>query len=255
MTHDNESGLLGMAARPELRRQRLDVRVLLAERGRSPSVDRLSRFTVDQATNTFVAGSEKVVLDVPVQRQECCHHGGSMVFDKSNGNLYLATGDNTNPFASDGYAPVDYRAGRDYWDSSRTSGNTNSLSGKVLRIHPEADGTYTVPDGNLFPPGTAKTRPEIFGMGFRNPFRINIDPVTTTCWSPTTAPTPAAPTPTADRRTPSSGTSSTRPATTAGRSAPATTPPTTGTTSPPRPAAPSTSARPERSTTRRTTPV
>ncbi len=91
---------------------------------------------------------------------------------------YLATGDNSNPFASDGYAPVDYRAGRDFWDSARSAGNTNSLSGKVLRIHPETDGSYTVPDGNLFAPGTDKTKPEIFGMGFRNPFRINIDQAT-----------------------------------------------------------------------------
>ena len=83
-------------------------------------------------------------------------------------------------------------AGRDYWDSSRTAGNTNSLSGKLLRIHPETDGTYTVPTGNLFAPGTDKTKPEIFGMGFRNPFRINIDPATSTCWSPTTAPTPVS---------------------------------------------------------------
>lgn len=30
----------------------------------------------------------------------------------------------------------------------------------------------------MFPAGTAKTRPEIYGMGFRNPFRIGIDPTT-----------------------------------------------------------------------------
>ena len=34
---------------------------------------------------------------------------------------------------------------------------------------------YTVPDGNLFAPGTDKTRPEIYAMGFRNPFRFAID--------------------------------------------------------------------------------
>ncbi len=30
----------------------------------------------------------------------------------------------------------------------------------------------------MFPAGTAKTRPEIYAMGFRNPFRIGIDPTT-----------------------------------------------------------------------------
>ncbi len=37
------------------------------------------------------------------------------------------------------------------------------------------DGSYSVPDGNLFPPGTDKTRPEIYAMGFRNPFRFSVD--------------------------------------------------------------------------------
>ena len=31
------------------------------------------------------------------------------------------------------------------------------------------------PAGNLFPAGTARTRPEIYAMGFRNPFRITLD--------------------------------------------------------------------------------
>jgi cytochrome c len=142
----------------------------------SANVDRLSRFTVNG--NTIDLSTEKAVLELPVQRQECCHHGAGMVFDKKSGNLWLSPGDNTNPFASDGYSPLDERSGRAYWDSQRTAGNTNSLSGKVLRIHPEANGTYTIPSGNLFPPGTANTRPEIYMMGERNPFRMNLDPKT-----------------------------------------------------------------------------
>src|SRR5690606_20743101 len=55
------------------------------------------------------------------------------------------------------------------------SANTNDLRGGVLRIHPEPDGTYTIPDGNLFPPGTEKTRPEIYVMGTRNAYRISVD--------------------------------------------------------------------------------
>src|SRR4051794_21668448 len=46
----------------------------------STSVDRLGRFTVNG--NTIDLSTEKVVLDVPVQRAECCHHGGGLVFDK-----------------------------------------------------------------------------------------------------------------------------------------------------------------------------
>ena len=42
-------------------------------------------------------------------------------------------------------------------------------------MHPEADGTYTIPAGNLFSPGTPKTLPEIYIMGCRNPFRFSVD--------------------------------------------------------------------------------
>jgi cytochrome c len=44
-----------------------------------------------------------------------------------------------------------------------------------LRITPQPDGTYTIPEGNLFPLGTPDTRPEIYVKGNRNPFRISVD--------------------------------------------------------------------------------
>ena len=53
--------------------------------------------------------SEKILLEIPTQREQCCHTGGSMAFD-AHGNLFLSTGDNTNPHAT-GYAPIDERAG------------------------------------------------------------------------------------------------------------------------------------------------
>ncbi|GAA2336319.1 ThuA domain-containing protein [Dactylosporangium salmoneum] len=170
---DYESGLLSIALDPAFATNHW---VYLFYSPTTASVDRLSRFTMNG--DTLDPASEKVLLDVPVQRADCCHHGAGMVFDKTSGNLWLSTGDNTNPFASDGYTPIDQQAGREIWDAQRTAGNTNSLSGKVLRIHPEANGTYTVPAGNLFAPGTAKTRPEIYTMGERNPFRMGIDPKT-----------------------------------------------------------------------------
>ncbi|MEV4138708.1 carbohydrate-binding protein, partial [Dactylosporangium sp. NPDC049742] len=39
-------------------------------------------------------------------------------------------------------------------------------------------GTYSIPSGNLFAPGTANTRAEIYAMGFRNPFRMSVDKAT-----------------------------------------------------------------------------
>lgn len=122
----------------------------------------------------LVMESKKVLLDVATQREECCHTGGSIAWDKA-GNLYLSTGDNTNPHGSNGFSPSDEQEGRSAWDAQKSSANTNDLRGKIIRIKPQADGTYTIPDGNLFPKGTPDTRPEIYTMGHRNPFRISID--------------------------------------------------------------------------------
>ena len=138
----------------------------------------LSRFVV-RPDNTLDLASEKVLLKVPVEINSGAHHGGSLAWDK-NGNLYLSTGDSSSPFPSDGYAPIDERPGKEFFslDAQRSASNTNDLKGKILRIHPELNGSYTVPTGNLFPKGTALTRPEIYAMGCRNPYRIAVNPKT-----------------------------------------------------------------------------
>jgi cytochrome c len=138
----------------------------------------LSRFTV--TGSTIALSSEKRLLVIPTLRGEAranSHMAGSLTMDKA-GNLYAAIGDNTDPFESSGFTPIDERAGRRAYDAQMTAGNTNDLRGKILRIRPQADGTYTVPSGNLFAPGTARTRAEIYAMGFRNPFRISVDSMT-----------------------------------------------------------------------------
>ncbi|MFG2265616.1 PQQ-dependent sugar dehydrogenase [Streptomyces sp. NPDC048720] len=137
-------------------------------------VNRLSRFVL-KSDGTLDKTSEKQILDVKTTRGLCCHVGGDIDFDAA-GNLYLSTGDDSNPFQSDGYSPLDERADRNPgFDAQRTAGNTNDLRGKILRIKVNADGSYSIPEGNLFAPGTDKTRPEIYAMGFRNPFRFSVD--------------------------------------------------------------------------------
>ncbi|GIJ43588.1 glycosyl hydrolase [Virgisporangium aliadipatigenens] len=137
-------------------------------------VNRLARFTLN-ADFTLNTASQVTVLEVPTSRGMCCHVGGDIDFDAA-GNLYLSTGDDSNPFDSSGYTPIDERTNRNpVYDAQRSAGNTNDLRGKVLRIKVNPDGTYTNPSGNLFPPGTAGTRPEIYAMGLRNPFRLSVD--------------------------------------------------------------------------------
>ncbi|KQV97508.1 PQQ-dependent sugar dehydrogenase [Streptomyces sp. Root369] len=137
-------------------------------------VNRLSRFVL-KTDGTLDAASETKIIDIPATRGICCHVGGDIDFDAA-GNLYLSTGDDSNPFQSDGFTPIDERANRNpAFDAQRTAGNTNDLRGKILRIKVNADGSYAIPDGNLFAPGTDRTRPEIYAMGFRNPFRFSVD--------------------------------------------------------------------------------
>ena len=126
----------------------------------------------------LVESSKKVVLNVPTQREECCHTGGGMVFDKF-GNLYLTVGNNTSNSGTEGYANLDERKGWEYWDDQRGAGNTNSLTGKILRITPQSDATYTIPKGNLYETllnnGDGLVKKEIYTMGHRNPWRPTID--------------------------------------------------------------------------------
>lgn len=176
VTQSNEDGLTGVVLDPDFATNGW-VYLFWSPQdvGDDGPHNRVSRFDYDAAAGTIDQASEETVLIIPTQRQTCCHAGGDMVFD-GDGNLYVATGDNTNPFESQGYSPLDERSGRENFDSQRTSANSNDLRGKVLRITPQDDGSYTIPDGNMFAPGTQDTLPEIYAMGFRNPFRIGVDP-------------------------------------------------------------------------------
>ncbi|MBD8063562.1 PQQ-dependent sugar dehydrogenase [Oceanitalea stevensii] len=155
----------------------------------------LARFQWDDEANALDLSSEEEIIKVEAQRGQCCHVGADIDFD-GEGNLYLSTGDNTpasTPGAS-GYAPNNDAPGMNPgFDARRGAGNTNDLRGKILRIAPLADidegvepgpGTsYTVPEGNLFTGEEYddvrdKVREEIFVMGARNPFRIEVDPGT-----------------------------------------------------------------------------
>lgn len=93
------------------------------------------------------------------------HVAGALRFD-SEGNLWATVSDNETP---------------------HLSANTASYLGKIIRIRPRAfpdagaapapgaGSTYDVPVGNLFAPGTDRTLPEIYVMGVRNPYTLEVD--------------------------------------------------------------------------------
>ena len=172
-----EEGLMGIQKDPDYATNNW-VYAFYAPTG-DKEINRLSRFKYKDGK--WDMASEQIILDVYSQRNICCHTGGSIAFDK-DGNLFLSTGDNSTPFNQpgsrftlNGYAPVDSREGNKQWDARRSSGNANDLRGKILRIKVAEDGTYTIPEGNLYPKGTEGTRPEIYAQGLRNPYRISVD--------------------------------------------------------------------------------
>ncbi|MEM6841985.1 MAG: PQQ-dependent sugar dehydrogenase [Bacteroidota bacterium] len=165
-----EDGLMGIAKDPDFYHNHW-IYMYYSPAGDEP-VQYLSRFLL--LGDSLIMSSEKLIMEVDVQRDECCHTGGSIAFGP-DGLLYLSTGDDTNPFQSDGYAPIDERSGRAPFDAQGSSANTNDLRGKVLRIQVNDDATYSIPDDNLFPKDGSVGRPEIYTMGTRNSYRISID--------------------------------------------------------------------------------
>ncbi len=147
----DEYGLMGIVLDPQFKTNK-NLYVLYMPNQAQIEL-RISRFTL--AGNTLDMNSEKIMIHFNAATG--WHGGGGMAFD-GNGNLWVGVGDTR---AGEVAAP-----------------NTNDLRGKILRIHPEPDGSYTIPAGNLFPPNTAKTRPEIYIMGSREPYTLAIDPKT-----------------------------------------------------------------------------
>jgi plastocyanin len=169
--------------------------------------NQISRFTLNADGTAVVPDSERVILRVPKAKiagnpagfddgnpntteprdSGPGHVGGAGLDFDSEGNLYLGVGDDVSPNAPghNAYPPMDYRA-KERWDARKTSANSADLRGKVLRIHPldeipagaepGVDDTYSIPTGNMFAPGMANTRPEIYAMGFRQPFTVQTDP-------------------------------------------------------------------------------
>lgn len=164
-----EDGLIGLTADPDFSKNNF-IYIFYSHPQKSANV--LSRFVFKN--DSLDLSSEKEILEVKTQRQTCCHTGGSLQFANDR-ILFISTGDNTNPFRSDGFSPSNESGDSAAFDAQSSSANTNDLRGKILRIRMNEDGTYSIPEGNLFPKGGAKTRPEIYVMGNRNPYRISVD--------------------------------------------------------------------------------
>jgi glucose/arabinose dehydrogenase len=122
----------------------------------------VARYRVSADNARADAASEQIVLRVP--HPEINHNGGKLLFGR-DGFLYVSIGDG-------GGANDPFSTGQD----------RNSLLAKVLRIDTESgDATYRVPASNPFV-GQAGTRPEIWALGLRNPWRMSFDRTTGDLW-------------------------------------------------------------------------
>ena len=89
-----EEGLMGIVVHPDFQKNHW-IYMYYADTAVAKHV--LARWELKG--DSIDQSSKKIVLEIPTQRETCCHTGGGMVFDK-DGNLFLTTGNNTgNPTA------------------------------------------------------------------------------------------------------------------------------------------------------------
>ncbi|HBB86906.1 MAG TPA: hypothetical protein DC047_04765 [Blastocatellia bacterium] len=111
------------------------------------------------ATNADLAdaGSEEIILTIA--QPFTTHKGGQLAFGPLDNFLYISTGDGGNE-----------------GDPGNRAQDPGQLLGKILRINVELGqpATYTIPTDNPFF-DTAGFAPEIWALGFRNPWRFSFD--------------------------------------------------------------------------------
>ena len=115
------------------------------------------------ADGVFDAASKRLLLKID---QPYPNHNGGQVRIGPDGYLYIGMGD-----------------GGAAGDPKRNGLNTSALLGKILRIDPTPNGDepYTIPADNPFV-DTGNSKPEIWAVGVRNPWRYSFDLATGDLW-------------------------------------------------------------------------
>lgn len=157
------TGLLALAFHPDfVKNRRYFLKYQIEEKGRISTMVVERRF--DEAGEKDSGADARELLKIPGVTQD--HNGGGMVFGP-DGLLYVGMGD-TGPQR----------------DPQGHGQDTGLLLGKILRI--DVNGSsgavpYLIPPANPFvnEPGV---RPEIFALGFREPWRMSFDPATGDFW-------------------------------------------------------------------------
>lgn len=109
------------------------------------------------------------------------HNAGALELD-ANGFLLIALGDGGGADDVDGQ---EFQGSPMIGHGDGNGQDTSNPLGSILRIDPlgvgSGNGQYAIPAGNPFV-GQASTVEEIYAYGFRNPFRMSIDPASGDLW-------------------------------------------------------------------------
>jgi len=158
----DEKGLLGFTLHPQFTENGLFYVYYSApttKPGIYNSEMRVSEFTTSENPQKANPHSERILLRIDQTTGR--HNGGTLAFGP-DGMLYISTGDESFCF--------DVRS--EHYEQWFGQDKTN-LHGKILRIDVKGD-PYTIPEDNPYVDAQG-VRPEIWALGFRNPFRMSID--------------------------------------------------------------------------------
>lgn len=156
-TKGMEQGLLGLAFHPD---HRHNGRLFVNYTRKRDGATVLAEFTRRNHEPQVAASTERILLVVP---QPYANHNGGMVAFGPDGHLYIGMGD-----------------GGSGGDPQNRAQNSDELLGKILRIDVDHDRPFVIPKGNPFVTGGG--RPEIYALGFRNPWRFSFDRETGMLW-------------------------------------------------------------------------
>jgi glucose/arabinose dehydrogenase len=107
-----------------------------------------------------VGGADDGVLHLRIGQPFTNHNGGNLVFGP-DGALWIGTGD-----------------GGSAGDPGDVAQDPDSILGKILRVIPRPEGGVEAPSTNPAWGG----RPEVWGIGLRNPWRYSFDRATNALW-------------------------------------------------------------------------
>lgn len=160
-----EEGLLGLAFHPDFNLNGcFYVNYTTTMNGSLQTV--IAEYRAATPGANTVSSSSEIRFFPLVDQPETNHNGGGLAFGR-DGNLYIALGDGGG--AGDQHGTIG------------NGQNTMTRLGKILRIHVDCSGTYTIPSGNPFAAQPSPTN-EIWLFGLRNPFRFSFDSANGNLW-------------------------------------------------------------------------